>query len=297
MKGCGQTNIPETDNTQLPCEEFVSTDCVIYPEAILPFGIVENTDLTVIIKELVKRIRQNKLKISQLESIINNLDIEDPIKNRGVIRGVELPYFSDEQGRSFDTFNEIVGAERKIVDPEGKYNLESYNALIRVYLQNRMDNTNYSVRAYFEDLRLSIDTDGYIVNPTTSLLNKTNTYFDMLISFRSEDNRFFDIRLEVIQDKYEYNPDPLVLGFDMYPVGCEGQLPNDDDWDIASLDRYKSPNTIENGTLVKDRDEPYDGGGLRYRVREELSDGTKRVLPFDFILSSEGIVSDKRACN
>lgn len=294
MKGCGQTNIPETDNTQLPCEEFTSTDCVIYPDAILPFGIVEDTDLTVIIKELVKRIRQNKLKINQLESIINNLDIEDPIKNRGVIRAVELP--TNLEYRSYDTFNEIIGADG-ILDPEGKYSLGFYDTLIRVYLKNRMDNTNYSVRAYFEDLRLSIDTDGYIVNPNISLLNKTNTYFDMFISYRSEDNRFFDIRVEVIQDKYEYNPDPLVLAFDMYPVGCEGQLPNDDDWDIASLDRYKSPNTIENGTLVKDRDEPYDGGNLRYRVREELSDGTKRVLPFDFILSGEGIVSDKRACN
>ena len=76
MKGCGQTNIPETDNTQLPCEEFVSTDCVIYPEAILPFGIVEDTDLTTVIKELVKRIRQNKVKISSIQSQIDNCDCE-----------------------------------------------------------------------------------------------------------------------------------------------------------------------------------------------------------------------------
>ena len=82
MKGCGQTNIPETDNTQLPCEEFISTDCVIYPEAVLPFGIVEDTDLTVIIKELVKRIRQNKLKINQLESIVSGLQEQiDDINN------------------------------------------------------------------------------------------------------------------------------------------------------------------------------------------------------------------------
>jgi hypothetical protein len=82
MKSCGQTNIPETDNTQLPCEEFVSTDCVIYPEAILPFGIVEDTDLTVIVKELVKRIRQNKTKINELESLISGLqDQIDTINN------------------------------------------------------------------------------------------------------------------------------------------------------------------------------------------------------------------------
>ncbi len=74
MKSCGQTNIPSTDNTQLPCEEFVSTDCIIYPESILPFGILVNSSLTVVIKSLVKRIRQNLTTNTQLKNRVQELE-------------------------------------------------------------------------------------------------------------------------------------------------------------------------------------------------------------------------------
>lgn len=126
MKGCGQTNIPETDNTQLPCEEFVSTDCVIYPEAILPFGIVEDTDLTTVIKELVKRIRQNKLKINQLEYLTN--DLQQQINNITEVEGVERDFFITGDGQINPiVFNAgfeggLVSTTRTLIKKVGEYN-------------------------------------------------------------------------------------------------------------------------------------------------------------------------------
>jgi len=74
MKSCGQTNIPETDNSQIECEEFYSTNCIIYPEPILPFGVLTNSSLTVVIKALVKRIRQNLTSNTQLKSRVQELE-------------------------------------------------------------------------------------------------------------------------------------------------------------------------------------------------------------------------------
>ena len=77
MPSCGQTNIPQTDNTQIECEEFISSNCVVYPEAILAFGLQAGLPLTTIITELVKRIRQDQLAITQLKA--NVIDLQSQI--------------------------------------------------------------------------------------------------------------------------------------------------------------------------------------------------------------------------
>lgn len=77
MPSCGQTNIPEVDNTQLECLEFISSNCVIYPEAILALGIQQDENLTNIISVLVKKILQNQLEITQLKAIV--VDLQDQI--------------------------------------------------------------------------------------------------------------------------------------------------------------------------------------------------------------------------
>ena len=73
MPSCGQTNIPETDNTQLECTEFTSSNCIVYPEAILALGIQQNENLTNIISVLVKKILQNQLDITQLKATVQDL--------------------------------------------------------------------------------------------------------------------------------------------------------------------------------------------------------------------------------
>lgn len=82
MPSCGQTNIPETDNEQLECNEFISSNCVVYPEAILAFGIPQNESLTTVITELIRRIRQDQLAITQLKATVedlqNQIDINHP---------------------------------------------------------------------------------------------------------------------------------------------------------------------------------------------------------------------------
>jgi hypothetical protein len=50
---CGQTTIPTTDETPLPCDDFRSTRCTLHGPAIPFFGLEENTPLDEIIDTLV----------------------------------------------------------------------------------------------------------------------------------------------------------------------------------------------------------------------------------------------------
>lgn len=55
IKICNQTNIPQVDNTALECSDcgFISTRCIIRPEAISYLGLPEDSDLTVVIDTLM----------------------------------------------------------------------------------------------------------------------------------------------------------------------------------------------------------------------------------------------------
>lgn len=64
--GCNQVNIPTTDNTDIPCEEYVNAECVIVPDAIPFIGSTDNDSLDDVIALLVAKIKQQ-------QQIINNL--------------------------------------------------------------------------------------------------------------------------------------------------------------------------------------------------------------------------------
>ena len=50
---CGQINIPTTDETPLPCEEFTSDRCATHEAALTYLGLPENTTLDVVIETLL----------------------------------------------------------------------------------------------------------------------------------------------------------------------------------------------------------------------------------------------------
>lgn len=66
MEDCKQVNIPKTDNTEIPCEEYIKETCVIIEEAVPFIG----SGAGIALKELIERVI-DKMKNQQRQ--INNL--------------------------------------------------------------------------------------------------------------------------------------------------------------------------------------------------------------------------------
>jgi len=69
MTNCGQTNIPTTDETPLPCEEFTDTKCAIHADALTYLLLPENSTLDVIIEALLLSLIDARQRIEILENI------------------------------------------------------------------------------------------------------------------------------------------------------------------------------------------------------------------------------------
>jgi len=69
MPNCGQTNIPTTDETPLPCEEFTSTRCATHEDALTYLLLPENSTLDVIIEALLLSLIDARQRIEILENI------------------------------------------------------------------------------------------------------------------------------------------------------------------------------------------------------------------------------------
>ena len=70
---CGQTNIPSTDNTDLPCEDYISQECIIIADAYPFIGSVVNESLGNVILKLVKKMEGQSKVIKQLKAEILTL--------------------------------------------------------------------------------------------------------------------------------------------------------------------------------------------------------------------------------
>lgn len=65
---CGQTNIPTTNETPLPCKEFISDKCVLHEEALAYLGLPTNTPYNELIEALVNSLSDARSRITQIES-------------------------------------------------------------------------------------------------------------------------------------------------------------------------------------------------------------------------------------
>ncbi|MCA9749279.1 MAG: hypothetical protein KC414_09240 [Romboutsia sp.] len=70
-KGCRQVNIPTVDNTELPCDPYISEECVIISEAIPEIGSLDNESLGSVLIKMAKVIKKQSILISQLKKKIN----------------------------------------------------------------------------------------------------------------------------------------------------------------------------------------------------------------------------------
>lgn len=64
---CSQVNIPEVDNSEIPCTSFNKTDCIIFPSALTYFNIPQNSTVTEVINALVASLIDARQRITQLE--------------------------------------------------------------------------------------------------------------------------------------------------------------------------------------------------------------------------------------
>lgn len=64
---CGQTNIPTTDETPLPCEDFRSTRCTLHEDAIAYLGLTANTPLNEVLDALLTSLTDARSRILVLE--------------------------------------------------------------------------------------------------------------------------------------------------------------------------------------------------------------------------------------
>lgn len=60
VKICGQTNIPQVDNSLIECSEcgFISTNCIVIPNSLSFPNLSNNITLTDLIISLVSRIEE-----------------------------------------------------------------------------------------------------------------------------------------------------------------------------------------------------------------------------------------------
>lgn len=64
---CGQTNIPTTDETPLPCEDFRSTRCTLHEDAIAYLGLAADTPLNEVLDALLTSLTDARSRILVLE--------------------------------------------------------------------------------------------------------------------------------------------------------------------------------------------------------------------------------------
>ena len=77
---CGQTVIPQTDNTNLACEEYISDSCIIVEDANLIIGTQNNQSLKDVLVKIGNKlevqsraIRLLTTEVANLKNIVNNL--------------------------------------------------------------------------------------------------------------------------------------------------------------------------------------------------------------------------------
>lgn len=68
IKVCGGTNIPQTDNTLIPCDEYVKDVCILISEGVPYLGVLPNSTLLEYIQSLNNTIKSLDLRIKQLEN-------------------------------------------------------------------------------------------------------------------------------------------------------------------------------------------------------------------------------------
>lgn len=73
MKKCTQVNIPQVDNSNLPCEEYINDECIIVGEAIPYIGSTINDSLEDVIKLMVLKMKQQQQQLINLRNVVNNL--------------------------------------------------------------------------------------------------------------------------------------------------------------------------------------------------------------------------------
>lgn len=72
MAKCTQVNNPQTDNTPLECEDFISEACIIIDEAVPFLGTEDNETLKNFLIRLVDKIKSQQYAILNLENALNN---------------------------------------------------------------------------------------------------------------------------------------------------------------------------------------------------------------------------------
>lgn len=70
---CGQTNIPEVDNTELQCDSYVYDSCIIIKEAIPYLGVPSNATLAKLVERLLVKLKAQARKIKELEKRIEDV--------------------------------------------------------------------------------------------------------------------------------------------------------------------------------------------------------------------------------
>ena len=73
-KICSQTNVAEVDNSAVACEEFISTDCIIYESAISYLGLPENSSNTDVFNAILSSLIDARNRIILLEDRVTILE-------------------------------------------------------------------------------------------------------------------------------------------------------------------------------------------------------------------------------
>ena len=73
MKNCGQVSIPKIDNTQLECDEFLNSSCVIIKQQCKKIGNLEGENLDRFIERLCNRLSKFDNEIYDLNQQIKIL--------------------------------------------------------------------------------------------------------------------------------------------------------------------------------------------------------------------------------
>lgn len=67
-QGCAGTNIPQTDNSMIPCEEYIKSECITISDGVPYLGVLPNSTLTEYIQKLNNTIKSLDLRIKELEN-------------------------------------------------------------------------------------------------------------------------------------------------------------------------------------------------------------------------------------
>lgn len=67
-KICEQTNVAQTDDSAVACEQLTSSDCIIYSDAIAYLNLPENSSVTDIIAAMMLSLIDARSRIAALEA-------------------------------------------------------------------------------------------------------------------------------------------------------------------------------------------------------------------------------------